>query len=220
MRRASRAHPMVGLCPTLVFVAALGLAASPARAERPNYPESPVHPVADTLHGVVLTDNYRWLEDDNSPEVRKWTDQQNAFTAKALGAYPGRAELRAKLEKLYSIPAMGTPVVQAGRYFQPRRDGLQNHAVLYLSDGAFGGPRRPVLDPNTFSKDGTTALDWWYLSPDASLMAYGKSSSGDEQSTLYVRDVAAGKDLSEAIPRTRGASGSASPGRRAQPAAN
>ena len=54
---------------------------------------------------------------------------------------------------------------------------------------------RVVLNPNSFSEDGTVALDWWFPSPDGSLLAYGKSASGSEKSTLYLRDVKAGKDL-------------------------
>ena len=154
----------------------------------------------------MVEDPYRWLEDGSSAETRAWTEQENALTAKVLGAYPGRAELRARLKQLYSIPGVGVFSPHAGHYFQTRRDGLQNHSVTYVSDGAWIAPRRVALDPNKFSSDGTTALDWSYTSPDAGLIAYGKSSSGDEQSTLYVRDVRTGRDLPEAIPRTREAS--------------
>src|SRR5438876_10539131 len=51
-----------------------------ARAGRPGYPESAVHAVTDTLHGVPVEDPYRWLEDSSSPDVQKWTNAQNALT--------------------------------------------------------------------------------------------------------------------------------------------
>ncbi len=53
------------------------------------------------------------------------------------------------------------------------------------------------------AKDGTIALDWWFPSKDANLLAYGISKDGSEQSTLHIRDVATGKDLADMIERTR-----------------
>ena len=89
------------------------------------------------------------------------------------------------------------------RFFTSRRTGLENHSKIYLSEGACTADSRVVIDPNTFSEDGTVALDWWYPSPDGSLIAYGKSQSGSEKSTLYIKDVATGKDLPDIIPFTQ-----------------
>ena len=47
--------------------------------------------VQETLHGVAITDPYRWLEDQNSPPTRAWIDAENAYTHKLLDAWPGRA---------------------------------------------------------------------------------------------------------------------------------
>src|SRR5262249_8721454 len=68
------------------------------------------------------------------------------------------------------------------------------------------GPDRVLIDPATMSEDGTTALDWWFPSPDGALVAWGRSESGSEDSTLFVRDVETGKDLADTIPNTRHAS--------------
>jgi prolyl oligopeptidase PreP (S9A serine peptidase family) len=43
-----------------------------------------VDDVRETLHGVEISDPYRWLEDTDDSEVQRWTAEQNAATASEL----------------------------------------------------------------------------------------------------------------------------------------
>ncbi len=167
-----------------------------------NPPPTRTDPVLDVLHGVEVPDPYRWLEDATSPEVRAWTDLQNAHARAVLDAVPGREALQARLDDLLAVGSLGVPAPVKGRLFFWRRDGRQNQAVLYVRDGR-DGPDRALLDPNVLAADGTVALDWWYPSRDGGRLAFGLSQNGSEQSTLYVRDVATGADLPDVIDRTR-----------------
>ena len=181
----------------------LALAAPPAaRAERPAYPASVVHEVADTLNGHVVVDPYRWLEDDTRGDVDTWTAEQNALTRKTLDAFGGRKALEERLRKLYGISTMSRPRMAGGRIFYSKRGGAQNQPVVYVAPADGSAPGRLLLDPNTLSADGTVALDWLYPSPDGALIAYGTSKNGDEKSTLHVRRVDDGRDLVEAIAHT------------------
>jgi prolyl oligopeptidase len=175
-----------------------------------------VAPVTETLHGEKVVDPYRWLENADDPEVKAWTAQQNAVMRKALDAVPGRKAIEDRLWQLHEIGALGVPVVkgkaagQGGkdserRYFYTRRTGKQNQPVLLVREGVAGSDR-VLVDVNQLAADGTQALDWWYPSEDGKRVAYGVSANGDEISTLRVRDVATGKDLSDVIPRARAAS--------------
>lgn len=169
------------------------------------YPVSRVEPVIDVLHGQQIIDPYRWLEQGDHPDTQAWTAEQNAFTRDYLAAYPGREAIRARLEQLLAIGHIGCPVPRLGRYFYERRDAGQNQPVLYVREG-LEGPVRALLDPNTLSADGTTALDWWFPSEDGRLLACGISEHGSELSTLRVLDVATGALLLDRIPHTRAAS--------------
>jgi prolyl oligopeptidase len=166
-----------------------------------HYPPARRDTIVETLHGVDVADPYRWLEDGASVEVQGWTEAQNALTRGVLDRCHGREGIRARVEALTSIGWLFAPVVRNGRSFYVRRDGAQDQPVLYWRPP--GGDDRVLVDPVADSGLRTIAIDWWYPSPDGRLVAYGVSRDGDEQSTLRIRRVDDGTDLTEAIPRTR-----------------
>lgn len=174
-------------------------------ATTPRAPATSAEPTALKMHGVEVVDPYLWLEDGASERVRRWTEEQNAWTRAHLERVPGRDKIKARLSELLAIGTIGAPVPRKGRLFYVRREGRQNQAVLYVRDG-LRGKERVLVDPNLLAADGTVALDWWYPSPDGKLLAYGLSQSGDERSTLYVLDVEMGRKLADVIPHTRAAS--------------
>ncbi len=191
---------------------ALNPLAGPARAEPLEYPPTRTVDVVDVLHGVEIPDPYRWLEDSEDPEVIAWTQAQNALTRAQLDRFAvTRAALKARLEKLYYVTSTTPPAMYGDRdsgpkYFFTRRSADQNHAVVYVRPHGLDKEATVVIDPNKFSKDGTSALDWWVPSPNGKLVVYGKSEGGSELSTLHLRDVASATDLALEIPRTRACS--------------
>src|SRR5579864_4434548 len=158
----------------------------------------------EMLHGVAVADPYRWLEDGETPETRAWVDAQNERTREYLDSLPFVANIRARLDELFTTGSVGTPVIRGTRYFYQRRDGTLDQPILVVRDQ---GIERTILDPNAFSASGLVALDWWYPSDDGRLVAIGLSEGGTELSTLHVLDVDGGERLqSDQIPHTRAAS--------------
>jgi prolyl oligopeptidase len=196
---------MARLLPFLIPPMIVGVARA-EDASHFSYPPTPVQAVTDTLHGEAIVDPYRWLEKGDDPKVEAWTDSQNAFTARTLAQWPGRAALTARYDKLYAVTTAITVGVYGKRVFVERKDGLQNQPVYEVHEGSWDAPAKIAIDPNTFRADGTAALDWKYPSPDGSKIAYGMSEAGSEHSTLYVRDLKTGKDLADVIPNTQHAS--------------
>jgi len=165
--------------------------------------------VVEKMHGVEIRDPYRWLEDCDSAEVGAWTAAQNRSLRERLDAVPGRKRLEARLWRWHETGSLGAPVARGKgkgkRLFYTRRTGKQNQPVLYVREA--GGKRdRALLDVNQLAADGTLALDWWYPSEDGTLVAYGTSASGDENSVLRIREVASGRDRTDTIPHTRACS--------------
>src|SRR5262245_61838217 len=126
-------------------------------------PPTRSEPLVELLHGVAVSDPYRWLEDASSPEVRAWVDAQNAPTRAVLDGVPGRERIAERLDALLATGTLGTPAPVKGRYFFTRREGRQSQAVLFVREG-LRGPERALLDPGALSPDGNVALDWWYPS--------------------------------------------------------
>jgi len=169
------------------------------------YPDTPVVPTEDLLHGRRISDPYRWLEDGDLPETRRWTERQNAFTEAHLAAVPARVPIRRRLEQLLAIGALTVPTPAGGRYFYQRRDGRQDQPVLYWREG-HQGPDRTLVDPNALDPSGTTALDWYYPSRDGRLLVYGLSENGSEQSVLHLLATDGARRLTDRILHARAAS--------------
>ena len=164
------------------------------------YPETRTVNVVDEQFGVKVADPYRWLEDDVrvSPAVAEWVKSQNAVTDKYLDTLPGKDVLAARMKKLYDYERFGLPEKAGGTYFFTKNDGLQNQSVLYARKG-LSGKDRVLINPNTWAKDGATALDSWVPSKDGKLLAYAIQDGGSDWRTIKVLDTTTGKVLSDEI---------------------
>ncbi len=182
-------------------------ASGPPQAGPPQVgpPQAEVRPVQEFLHGTRIVDNYRWLEDGNSPQTEKWVEEEMSYTRGVLDPLPGRDAIHKRLTELLSIGSIGVPQIAGKYYFYSRRDGMQNQPVLYVREG-LDGKDRVLVDANQLSADGTTALDWYEPSEHGKYLVYGTSPSGSEMSTLHILETKTGNALPYTIERTRAAS--------------
>jgi len=162
------------------------------------YPEARRDEQRDLYHGAEVADPYRWLERTDSPETKRWVDEENSLTERYLSAIPERATLRERLTQLWNYPRWGVPIRRGSTYFYFQNSGLQNQSVLFVQRGLTGKPS-PVLDPNTLSSDGTVALSALDIAHNARYVAYALSTAGSDWQRIAVRDVESGKDLSDSL---------------------
>jgi prolyl oligopeptidase len=160
------------------------------------YPETKRVDVVDTYFGTTVPDPYRWLEDDNAPEVAAWVEAENKVTFGYLDKISYRPQLKARLTKLFNYPKFGFPTRRGENFIFSKNDGLQNQSVQYIQKGLDGTPE-VLLDPNKFSADGTSQLGGFSLSQSGKYVAYGISEGGSDWRDFYVLDVATKKPLSE-----------------------
>ena len=168
---------------------------------RPTYPDAERLPLVETLHGQVVADPYRWLEDPDSAQTQAWSRTQDALARAHLDALPGRARLASRLGELLDTGTIGPPAWRGRRAFFLRRQPGQEHAVLWLREP--GGTERVLLDPTALDPTGATTLDAWAPSKEGRRLAYQLSVGGDEESLLYVLDVDSGARLDGPIDRCR-----------------
>ena len=162
------------------------------------YPTTKTVDHVDTYHGVQIPDPYRWLEDDTSAETAAWVEAQNKVTYGYLDKIPYRAQLTKRLNALYNYAKYSSPSRRGENYFFSKNDGLQNQSVLYIQKGLTGTPA-VLIDPNTWSEDGTERLAGFSPSKDGKLAIYGVQKSGSDWTEYRVLDLATKKTLSDRI---------------------
>lgn len=120
------------------------------------YPDFAKSDVVDDFHGTPVADPWRGLEDPNSDATKAWVDAQNAITFPYLKSLKDRDAIETRLTELWDYEKFGTPFTRGSSTFYFRNDGLQNQSVLYKRIG--DGEPDVLIDPNTFSEDGTISL--------------------------------------------------------------
>jgi len=143
-----------------------------------NYPLTAKADSVYTYFGTEVLDPYSWLEDDRSPETEAWVKEQNSVTFGYLDKIPLRAGLKNRLEKLWNYEKIGSPFNEGNYTYFYKNDGLQNQYVVYRQKGE--EEPEVFLDPNTFSKDGTTSLSGLSFTKDGSMAAYLISEAGSD----------------------------------------
>ncbi len=163
--------------------------------------------VVDALHGVELTDPYRWLEAGEAPEVAQWVAAQNQHTRRTLDARSDRERWHGRLSALVALPTViGCKVRGDSLFVLERGRGADQFALFLRSAADAQVPARLLLDPATHAADGAMAIDWFEPSDDGSMVAVGLSEGGTEDSMLHVLRVATGQMDDVRIADTRAAS--------------
>ncbi len=162
-------------------------------------PETRRDDLQETLHGVTISDPYRWLEDQDSPETRAWINQQNEYTHKLLDSWPGRERLEKRLSELKKVERITSPIERNGRLFYRKRGADQEQAVIYMRDGATGRDE-VLIDPNAMSADHSTNVQIADVSKNGKLLAYILRVGGKDESELHLLDVEAKRDLGDVLP--------------------
>ena len=144
--------------------------------------------IHDNYHGQVISDPYRWLEDDNSESTKDWVKAQNHTTYSYLDQIPFRDAIEERLQKMWNYERFSTPFKKGEKYYFFKNNGLQNQSALYVQDEP-GSESTLVLDPNHFSEEGTASLGTYAFSKSGRYLAYEVSEGGSDWRTIYVKDL-------------------------------
>ena len=159
-------------------------------------------PVSEEYYGTKVEDPYQWLEKDDDPEVRAWSDAQNQRTRQYLDKLPGRAAIERQLTEWYAktspsyFSLISRPGILFAMKFQPPK---QQPLLVTLTSADDLQSEKVVLDPNVLDAKGTTAIDWFVPSLDGKHVAVSLSKGGSEDGTLYFYETATGKALPDTI---------------------
>jgi len=186
------------LLTTLTLFTACSRNDAGSRTAAITYPQTATVEQVDDYHGNEVTDPFRWLEDDvrESDPVRGWVEAQNDVTFAYLATIPERDLIAKRMRELWDYERFSLPRKAGGRYFYGYNDGLQNQNVIY-TQASLDGDAELLINPNTWSDDGTIALAGYYLSKDGSHMAYTIQDGGSDWREARVINVASGEVLED-----------------------
>ena len=162
------------------------------------YPTSKKNDFTETIHGYEISDSYRWLEEFTSEESTTWVNKQNKFSKKFISKNKFKREISNYLEKIWENESISIPYRVKGKTFYYFNDGTFQQSKLMIKD-CDECEERILIDPNTFSEDGTISLGSTSINNSADLIAYSVSDGGSDWRTWKVMNIDSGEILSDEI---------------------
>jgi prolyl oligopeptidase len=194
-------HPPLRFLAPICLMSVVALAQGPVV---PQPPATPKRPVTDEYGAIKVTDDYRWLENWDNPEVKQWSAAQNARTREYLDHLASRPAIKERLTQLISAGSARYFNLQFrggtlfAMKFQPPR---QQPMLVAMHSADDTGSEKVVFDPNAASSKGSVAVDFYVPSLDGKYVAAALSENGSEDASGHVFEVATGKELTDAVPR-------------------
>src|SRR5438067_2938511 len=187
---------------SLVIASAVSVVALLNLSGAESLPQTPKKPITHEYHGVKVEDNYQWLEQDDDPAVKAWSNAQSQRSRDYLDKLPDRAAIEKQLTDWYAKTSpsysgiVSRPGILFARKFQPPK---QQQMLVMLASAEDLKSEKIVLDPNKLDPSGKTAIDWFVPSRDGKYVAMSISQGGSEDGTLHIYETATGKALKDSI---------------------
>jgi prolyl oligopeptidase len=181
----------------VLSISALGQAVNDGFGPYPPAPKP--EPLTETVHGITVSDPYRWMESPaRHDEMVAWVKASSAQTTAALARLPGRAPLLKALEDASRSTTSHSSVKSAGgRIFFLELAPDRDIPVLKVREN---GQDRLLLDPMANVPAGThRTINNYSPSPNGNLIAVHMAEGGGEVGSIRIYDVATGKALEDTL---------------------
>src|SRR5215472_14477548 len=146
-------------------------------------PFTAAEPVTEIVHGVPVTDPYRWLEEQDSRRTREWLEQQRRYARAYLESIPGRDRIRERVRQFLAVETYDSLQRVGNRYFFRKRLPDQEQPCIYMREGA-DGEDQLLIDPRGREGGKHTAVKPIRVSPDGDLLLY-EVKHGGERSGIF-----------------------------------
>jgi len=163
-----------------------------------NYPKPKKIDVVDDYHGTKIADPYRWMENPEDDDLKKWIDEENELTFKFLRENSYFSRIKKQLKENWNYHRYTVPFKKGGKYFFEKNDGLQNQFVLYKQNSLEDKPQI-LIDPNKWNEEGTSALENLSVSETGKFLAYGRGEAGSDWQEIKIMEVETGKEFEEVL---------------------
>ncbi|MBE2223531.1 MAG: S9 family peptidase [Anaerolineae bacterium] len=172
--------------------------------QNPTPPITPIKPHPITTHGHTRTDNYYWLREKENPAVIAHLEAENTYM-QATTAHTADLQQTLYDEMVGRIQETDSsaPVKHGDFYYYTRTEAGQQYKIHCRKQGSLDAPEEILLDENALA-EGTKyfRIGLTRISPDHTLLAYSTDTSGGEQYTVHIKNLATGDLLPDQIPHT------------------
>ncbi len=162
------------------------------------YPETKKEEFSENIHGYEISDSYRWLEDFTSDDSLDWVKRQNKFTKTFISKNKYKKNIASYLEQIWENESISIPYKEEGKTFYYFNDGSFQQSKLMIKD-CDKCDERVLIDPNTFSDDGTISLGGTSVNNSADMIAFSISDGGSDWRVWKVLDIETGEVLEDEI---------------------
>ena len=163
-----------------------------------SYPETKKEEFTETIHGYEISDSYRWLEDFTSDDSLDWVKRQNKFTKTFISKNKYKKNITNYLEQIWENESISIPYKIEDKTFYYFNDGSFQQSKLMIKD-CDRCDERVLIDPNTFSDDGTISLGGTSVNNSADMIAFSISDGGSDWRVWKVLDIETGEVLEDEI---------------------
>ena len=166
-------------------------------------PAAPRVPHHETRHGVDISDDYFWLRQKSNPEVVKYLEAENAYTAAQTGTLQPFADaLYTEMLARIKQTDLSVPVALRGYLYYSRTEEGKQYPIRCRRKGNMDAPEEVLLDLNQLAGDRKfIGLGDYEVSDDQTLLAYSLDYTGFRQYTLHVKDLRTGTVLPDTAER-------------------
>lgn len=151
----------------------------------------------DLIHGIAVSDPYRWLEDPGSPETEVWVREQQQRCNAYFSTCPELSVVEFRVRKYLDVEVVDQPARVCDRYFYRKRCEGHEQGSICVREG-MSGTESVLVDPAMEGRFVSVGI--YRISHDASLLAYEVKHGGEDRTEIRILDVNRGIDLPDSIP--------------------
>jgi oligopeptidase B len=146
-------------------------------------------------HRDPRVDEYAWLRQKTNPEVIRYLQAENAYTASRMQATRKlQQKLFNEMRRRIKETDLDVPVRIDDYYYYSRTRKGKQYSIFCRKHGSLRAREEIVLDQNQLARGHKYfQLGFVEISVDHRLLAFGTDIRGDERFTLHLKDLTTGK---------------------------
>ena len=152
----------------------------------------------EDYHGTIIKDEFRWLEDKESLETKKWIKKELEKTKYYFKDTENYEEIENRISQLMDYTEYSFPKLRNNKLYYFKKEGLEDQPILYKED-LEKNEETLLINQNEFSDDGTIAITNFFPDRKGKYLAYTLAHSGSDRQEIHIFDIEKKKHIEEKL---------------------